>query len=357
VGAKGHRVKDRRRKKRRVRKRDWSVNDLDAENRQPRRFRGLDVGLGTEAEDIDERFEAIQPNGVVVSPYGVLAFVEFDGQERLCRVAERLCVGGTSILAPGDRVRVDAQQDDLCVSAVQHRQSKLSRPATKGQREQVIAVNVDHILCVVAVAQPRFKVGVLDRFLIAADIGHIRPIVVVNKTDLAEEAPREFDVYRDLNLPIIFTSCETGEGIDRLRTLLENSVSVLAGQSGVGKTSLINCLHPDIALETREVSDYNEKGRHTTTVSRLYHLAGGIDIIDTPGIRQLGVWDVTKEEVALYFPDIAALGEHCRFRDCSHTHEPGCAVQDAVETGALPAVRYKSYCRIRDSLDSKSPWA
>ncbi len=350
-------MKDRRRKKRRVRKRDWSETDLDAEKRQPRRFCGLDVGLGAEAADIGERFEDIQPNGTVISPYGVLAFVEFDGRERLCRVADRLCVGGTSILAPGDRVRVDALPDDPCVSAVQRRRSKLSRPATKGQREQVIAVNVDHILCVVAVAQPRFKVGVLDRFLIAADIGHIHPIVVVNKTDLAEEPPREFDVYRDLNLPVIFTSCETGEGIDRLRTHLENSVSVLAGQSGVGKTSLINCLHPDIALETREVSDYNEKGRHTTTTSRLYHLANGIDIIDTPGIRQLGVWDLTKEEAALYFPDIAALGEHCRFRDCSHTHEPGCAVREALETGALAAVRYRSYCRIRDSLDSKNPWA
>ena len=180
-------------------------------------------------------------------------------------------------------------------------------------------------------------------------------LVVVNKSDLPAAATGE--ELGGGSGGVVRVSAKTGEGIDRLRTHLENSVSVLAGQSGVGKTSLINCLHPDIALETREVSDYNEKGRHTTTVSRLYHLAGGIDIIDTPGIRQLGVWDVTKEEVALYFPDIAALGEHCRFRDCSHTHEPGCAVQDAVETGALPAVRYKSYCRIRDSLDSKSPWA
>ncbi|HPJ98027.1 MAG TPA: ribosome small subunit-dependent GTPase A, partial [Candidatus Hydrogenedentes bacterium] len=307
-------MKDRRRKKPRVRKRDWSEADLDAETRQPRRFRGLDVGLGAEAPDIDERFEDIQPNGVVISPYGVLAFVEIDGQEQLCRVAERLCTGKTSILAPGDLVLVDALDDDLCVSAVQRRRSKLSRPASKGQREQVIAVNVDHIVCVVAVAQPRFKAGVLDRLLIAADIGGIHPIVVVNKMDLTGETPREFEVYRDLELPLIFASCETGEGIDELRRLLENSVSVLAGQSGVGKTSLINCLHPDFELETQAVSAFNEKGRHTTTTSRLYHLGGGIDIIDTPGIRQLGVWALAKEEAALYFPDIAVLGERCRFR-------------------------------------------
>lgn len=350
-------MKDRRRKKPRVRKRDWSETDHDVETRQPRRFRGQDVGLGAKAPDLDERFDDIQPNGVVVSPYGVLAFVELDGQEQLCRVSERLCTGKTSILAPGDRVRVDALDDDLCVSAVKWRRSKLSRPASQGQHEQVIAVNVDHLICVVAVAQPRFKAGVLDRLLIAADIGGIQPIVVVNKIDLVRETPREFEVYRDLELPVIFASCETGEGIDELRKLLENSASVLAGQSGVGKTSLINCLHPDFELETQAVSAFNEKGRHTTTSSRLYHLDGGIDIIDTPGIRQLGVWDLVKEDVALYFPDIAVLGEHCRFHDCSHTHEPGCAVQEAVETGALPAVRYTSYCRIRDSLDSKSPWA
>ena len=357
MGRERYAVKDRRRKKHRVRKRDWSAKDVDTHARLPRRFSGLEVGLDTEAVPIENRFEAIQPNGVVVSPYGVLAFVEADGAERLCRVAEQLCAGRTSVLAPGDRVRVERDEDGFCVTAVMHRISKLSRPATKGQREQVIAANVDYIVCVVAVVQPRFKVGVLDRFLIAADVGRVRPIIVVNKVDLAKEPPQELDAYRDLNVPIILTSCETGEGIETLRQHLTDSVSVLAGQSGVGKSSLINCLQPDIALETQEVSGYNEKGRHTTTTSRLYHLDGGIDIIDTPGIRQLGIWDVTKEEVALYFPDIAALGAECKFSDCSHIHEPGCAVRQAVENGRLPAIRYKSYCRIRDSLGSESPWA
>ncbi len=357
LGRKGRFVKDRRRKKKRVRKNDWSEADHDADKHQPRRFRGMDVGLGAEALEADARFEEIEPNGVVISPYGVLAFVELEGrQERLCRVAEGLCLGRTSILAPGDLVRVETGEDALCVTAVKHRRSKLSRPATKGQREQVIAANVDHLVCVVAVAQPRFKAGVLDRFLIAADVGGVNPIVVVNKTDLALEAPAELDAYRELGLPILLTSCETGEGIEALRPFIQHSVSVLAGQSGVGKSSLINCLQPDIDLDTQKVSDYNEKGRHTTTVSRLYHLDGGIDIIDTPGIRQLGIWDVTKEEVALYFPDIAELGTGCKFSDCSHIHEPGCAVREAVDTGKLPGLRYVSYRRIRDSLDSGKPW-
>lgn len=345
-------MKDRRRKKRRVRKRDWSPGDIDAATRLPRRFSGVDVGLDAEAIEVSERFEAIEPNGVVISPYGVLAFVETEGEEHLCRVAERLCVGQSSILAPGDRVCVEADQDGLCVTGVQHRNSKLSRLATKGQREQVIAANVDRLVCVVAAAQPRFKAGVLDRYLIAADIGNISPIIVLNKVDLTESRPKEMMVYEDLGLPVFYTSCVTGEGIEALREDLRNTVSVLAGQSGVGKSSLINVLDPRFYVETREVSDYNEKGRHTTSVSRLYHLAGGIDIIDTPGIRKLGLWDLTKEEVPLYFPDIAALAVDCKFSDCSHIHEPGCAVREALEHGDLPEVRYRSYLRIRDSLDS-----
>jgi ribosome biogenesis GTPase len=317
----------------------------------------MDVGLGVEAEAIEERFEEIDPNGVVVSPYGVLAFVETGGKEQLCRVAERLCVGRTSVLAPGDEVRVEPDEDGLCVTAVNRRRSKLSRPATKGQREQVLAANIDHLVCVVATAQPRFKVGVLDRFLIAADIGGLNPVVVVNKMDLAEDPPEELEAYRDLDIPVLRTSCETGQGIDGLREHLQRSVSVMAGQSGVGKSSLINRLESDLELETQEVSDYNEKGRHTTTSYRLYHLRNGIDIIDTPGIRQLGLWGVTREEVDAYFPDIVAHAAQCKFNDCSHIHEPGCGVRKALEAGELAETRYNSYRRIRDSLESESPWA
>ncbi|MFO7975377.1 MAG: GTPase RsgA, partial [Candidatus Hydrogenedentota bacterium] len=177
-----------------MRKRDWSSRDIDAETRMPRRFSGVDVGLDAEAVEIDERFEEIEPNGVVVSPYGVLAFVETEDKEHLCRVAERLCVGRSSILAPGDCVRVDPDESGLCVTAVKHRKSKLSRPATKGQGEQVIAANVDCLVCVVAAAQPRFKVGVLDRYLIAAEMGNIRPVIVLNKVDLVETPPEEMSV-------------------------------------------------------------------------------------------------------------------------------------------------------------------
>jgi ribosome biogenesis GTPase len=174
--------------------------------------------------------------------------------------------------------------------------------------------------------------------------------------DLVEEVPEELEAYGGLDLPLILTSCETGKGVDALRRHLEKAVSVFAGQSGVGKSSLINCLQPDLELEVQDVSDFNEKGRHTTTSSRLYHLDGGVDIIDTPGIRQLGLWDITKEEVALYFPDLAALAVSCKFNDCSHIHEPGCAVREALERGELAQLRYDSYRRIRDSLESVNPW-
>ena len=169
----------------------------------------------------------------------------------------------------------------------------------------------------------------------------------------ADEEPPELKDYEALGFQVIRTSCETGEGLKTLRQALAGKLSILSGHSGVGKSTLLNVLDEDLEVHTQEVSDVSQRGRHTTTASRLYELDGGIRIIDTPGIRALGVWGVSPEEVAWFFPDLAELGENCHFRNCSHTHEPDCAVTEALDAGELTAWRYDSYLRIRGSMEEE----
>jgi ribosome biogenesis GTPase len=295
---------------------------------------------------------AVEPNAILLAYSGQWAWVQHDGEERLCRVDERAIDRHSAALAAGDAVRVEWEGSDPMVRGVAPRRTKLSRRLPNGN-EQVVAANVDALVIVAALVQPRFKAGVIDRYLIAADIGGVQPIVCLNKVDLADEEPEAVQAYRELDVPVVRTSCVSGEGLDELRGLLRDKTAVLAGQSGVGKSSLINALDPQHNIDVQAVSRFNEKGRHTTRRARLYELEGGIRIIDTPGVRQMAVHGVSSEEADLYFPEIAELAIKCRFRNCRHTAEPNCAVIDAVEQGVIPKVRYKSYLRIRDSLQEK----
>ncbi|MBI5091778.1 MAG: ribosome small subunit-dependent GTPase A [Candidatus Hydrogenedentes bacterium] len=298
-----------------------------------------------------------QVNATVVSPYGMLCFVEMDGAELLCRVGDGLISGKSSILAPGDRVRVETLEGQLLVQEMQTRRTKLSRPSISVERaggkrvtEQVFAANIDLLVVVAAAAKPAYKPRLIDRFLIAAEVGGVAPVLCVNKMDLVKSEPERIGPLRELGVTVLNTSCETGQGLDKLRALLRGKLSVFTGHSGVGKSTLVNALDPKHEIVTREVSDANEKGRHTTSTSRLYHLDNDIHIIDTPGIKQLGLWGVSREELAFYFPEIASAAESCRFRDCIHIHEPGCSVLAAVEDGTLSRHRYDSYLRIRETL-------
>ncbi|NUM53361.1 MAG: ribosome small subunit-dependent GTPase A [Candidatus Hydrogenedentes bacterium] len=332
-----------------VRKRNWDANDWDTASRQGRSKRP--DSAPESVRPADDYFSDGRTNGVVVSPYGVLAFALCDGSECLCRVDESLVDGKSSVLASGDRVFIEVDDRGPVVRAVRPRANKLSRPAIGSDREQVFAANINHAVIVASVARPAFNPGLIDRYLVAAQAGGVEPIVCVNKVDLAGPLPDGVGMYRELALKVVLTSCETGEGIDELRSILQAGTSVLVGHSGVGKSSLINALDPNVTVHTQEISDSTNKGRHTTSASRLYELTGGIRIIDTPGIKQLGLWGVSPAELNYYFDEIAETSGLCKFRDCTHTHEPRCAVRDAVESGRIARARYESYLRIRASLE------
>ncbi|MBI4560241.1 MAG: ribosome small subunit-dependent GTPase A [Candidatus Hydrogenedentes bacterium] len=292
------------------------------------------------------------PNGVVVSHVGAWAFVYIEGQEFQCVIDERMGDDVATLVAPGDLVRVEFENDQWIVRAVAPRRSKLSRLALRHARvsEQVIAANIDLLVVIASVVQPRFKPGLVDRYLITAEVGGVQPMLCVNKMDLVETEPEEISAYRSLALPVVATSCRTGAGLDELRRQLEGKISVLAGHSGVGKSTIIRSLCPELEIPVAEISASTQKGRHTTTRGYLHVLPGDIRIIDTPGTRELGLTGISREEVKLYFPEIVARATECRFRDCTHTHEPNCAVRAAVESSQIPKLRYDSYLRIRESL-------
>ena len=292
------------------------------------------------------------PNGFVIAHSKKWAFVKLESGERLCKIDERLVNEQSSLLAPGDHVLVEREGEDFFVRGIGPRHTKLIRPAPANARprEQVLAANIDRLIVVTSAANPAFNPGLIDRYLVAAQVCAIEAVLCVNKMDLSSTEPEALDSYRGLGVRVFCVSCRTGAGIEALRDALRGNTGVLSGHSGVGKTSLLNALDPGLRLITQEVSEVTGKGRHTTAAGRLYELAGNIRIIDTPGIRALGLWNVGPDEMTFFFPDLAGQAAGCRFRDCSHTHEPHCAVRIAVEKGHISRFRYESFLRIRSSL-------
>jgi ribosome biogenesis GTPase len=206
---------------------------------------------------------------------------------------------------------------------------------------------------VASAAEPHLKPNLIDRFLVEAERMRIEPIICINKVDLIDPADLQplTGVYGQMGYRVILASATSGIGIASLRRLLKDKESVVAGQSGVGKSSLLNAVEPQLGLRIGEVSRENEKGKHTTTVARLIPLAMGGFVVDTPGIRQFQLWDIVPEEVAGYYRDLRPYVSLCRFPDCTHTHEASCAVKDAVADGRLDARRYESYCHLREGDD------
>ena len=212
-------------------------------------------------------------------------------------------------------------------------------------RQQTIVANVDQLVVITSAAEPNLKPHLIDRFLATAEKAQVQPLICINKIDLIDPADLQplVGVYGQMGYQVLLLSVRTGFGIDRLRRALVDRESVLAGQSGVGKSSLLNLVEPGLHLRVRQVSTDSQKGRHTTTTAELIPLSTGGYVVDTPGIRQFQLWDVAPEEVAGFFRDLRPYVNLCKFPDCTHTHESECAVKDAVADGRLDVRRYESY--------------
>lgn len=262
-------------------------------------------------------------------------------------------------VAIGDRVRyVDAGEGRGMIVEILPRASRLSRPApVPGQRvfEQVIVANADLILPVFSVANPTPKWGLLDRYLVSAEAADLPSLIVINKLDLADKNPSfeaEIEIYRRIGYPVLLVSAVTGEGVAELKQALQNKRSVLVGKSGVGKTSLLNAIQPGLGLRVKAVSRGEiGKGRHTTTYFEMFELDSGGTLVDTPGIREFGLWDIAAEELAYLFPEMGGFVGQCKFGlSCRHDQEPGCAIRKAVMAGTISPYRYQSYMNLRGEL-------
>ncbi|MCA9902332.1 MAG: ribosome small subunit-dependent GTPase A [Anaerolineae bacterium] len=305
--------------------------------------------------------------GLVVQEQSGFFWVETsDGHIYICRLRGRLLEQAQSadIAAIGDRVQITAVDASTgTIESVEPRKSILSRAlrtegnrgAGAAEREQVIIANADQAIFVFAAAQPTPSLRMLDRFLVVGEKSGIDDLVIViNKVDLEGAAPTiaRFDVYRQLGYKLLHTSALRCEGIDELRELLKDRISVFTGPSGVGKSSLLNQVQPGLARSVRSVSQTRHEGLHTTRDSELVKLDFGGYLADTPGIRTLNIWDVEPEELDAYFREIAPLVAECRFADCSHRNEPGCKVRAALADGGISHSRYQSYCSLRGEMEA-----
>ncbi len=301
-----------------------------------------------------------EQNGTVISLFRTQADIEdSDGNLHRCHLRanlESIVTGDRVIFRPGALPDPDlAPSPDLSlgvITAVQARKSVLSRPDNRGELRPV-AANIDCIAIVIA-AKPEPHANLIDRYLVAAELQQIRPVLILNKVDLLADdqhmLPRLLESYTDLGYRTLTVSATCGISLDQLTAALEGQTSVFVGQSGVGKSSLLNALSPEINTAVGELSLAKEKGTHTTTASRLYHLPGGGDVIDSPGIREFGLWHLAEEEVAEGFVEFRPHLGQCRFRDCQHRDEPGCALKTALESGEISPQRYDSYWTIHNSL-------
>ena len=276
-----------------------------------------------------------------------------DEQHWMCSLRgklKRAYQAATSLIAVGDEVRFQVLNETQgVIESIDPRRSKLSRDNTvKRITEQILAANIDYGVIVMACHAPDYNPRRLDMQLSAVLAGNLSPIIVLSKADLpqAEAAKNDIARYQLLGYPIVATSTETGEGLGELANLLQGKRSVLFGSSGVGKSSLINALDPELQLRTQELRQRFLKGMHTTTTAELLRLHNGAWVIDTPGVRTFSLWDRSNQVVEAQYGEFDEFANECRFSDCTHIHEPGCAVRDAVTRGAIDAERYESYLRL-----------
>jgi len=256
----------------------------------------------------------------------------------------------------GDKVKyIIEQNNEHVITEILPRTTILSRLNNLNPKPKQIASNIEQMIIVVSANSP-IKYGLIDRYLIAAEFSGFTPVIVLNKIDQIDESElnalkNDMQLYSDIGLPVFYLSAIKDIGINSLLNVTANKTNIVVGQSGVGKSSIVNAILPEMPAITKEISDSNNKGKHTTTTAYLYSIPNNGKLIDSPGIREFGLWNIEKNELAKGFTEIQHTSEHCKFRNCLHQAEPGCAVVSAVNTGDISKQRYESYLSIFKSLD------
>ena len=270
----------------------------------------------------------------------------------VCQLRGKLKQGKATgdIAAIGDRVNLTVLEDGSgVIEEVEERKQAITRldPRPQGVYQQVLLANADQAVFIFACAHPNPKLRMLDRYLVIAEKQKVPAVIVANKIDLVKDPQELFGLYTSIGYRVIYTSTQTGAGVEELRHTLTGKVSAFAGPSGVGKSSLLNELQPGLGLAVSEISTAMNKGKHTTVTRQMFPLADGGYVADTPGWKSLALWDTEPEEMEAYFPELRELVQNCQFSDCSHTHEPNCAVLVAVKEGRVHPERFDSFLRLR----------
>ena len=271
-------------------------------------------------------------------------------------------ITSTNPIAVGDIVEIKDEEDleSTVITEIYERRNYINRvsPHNKNQHH-IVAANLDQSLLFATLKDPKTSLGFIDRFLIISEAYAVPAIIVFNKADLFGKKEKEKfalikEIYEPIGYKIMLMSIEKLEGVEAVKELLKDKITLLSGHSGVGKSTFINYIFPHLSLKTQDVSGWSGKGLHTTTFAEMFDLPFGGKIIDTPGIREMGLVDISKQELAHYLPEMRAVMNDCQFNDCMHLEEPGCAVKAAVNNGSIHAERYISYLNIRDTIETKS---
>lgn len=296
--------------------------------------------------------------GIVVRATGSWYEVLSGGERLQCRIRGKLRLKGvrsTNPVVVGDEVRclTDEQGSHVIIDITPRRNYVIRRASNLSRESHIIATNIDQALLLVTLRYPETPFEFVDRFLVTCEAYKIPVVIILAKSDLQEAEEVDFfrSIYENIGYRVLEVSSTTGEGVEAVRDLLVGRTTLLSGNSGVGKSTLVQRIDPTLDIRTAELSDNHQKGRHTTTFSTMYPLAEGGALIDTPGIKGFGLIDIKEEELWHYFPEMMHFGRACRFYNCTHTHEPGCAVIEALERGEISDLRYESYLKIMDDDD------
>ncbi len=272
-------------------------------------------------------------------------------------------ITSTNPVAVGDEVVADIENDTdgtAIITEIKNRNNYINRQSPRHKyQHHIVAANLDQSMLVATIKEPRTSQGFIDRFLVASEMYHVTPFIVFNKSDLyktkeLEKYEQWKAMYEAIGYNVFLISAEKKEGVEDVLKLLQNKTTLISGHSGVGKSSFLNVVFPDIHLKTREISGWSGKGQHTTTFAEMFDLPYGGRIIDTPGMREFGLVDIEKQEVSHYFPEMRDRLNGCQYNNCLHVNEPDCAIKDAVANGEVHEDRYVSYVNIMESIEQKS---